>query len=422
MSVAVIVKGYPRLSETFVAQEILALEQAGLDQRIISLRHPTDERRHAMHDAIRAPVSYLPEYLYQEPLRVFRAWRRVRRRPAYREARRTWLRDLRRDRTANRGRRFGQALVLAAELPGDVTHLHVHFLHTPGSVARYAALLTGLPWSVSAHAKDIWTIPEWEKAEKLASCDWLVTCTAVGAEHLAEIARRHGVDSVKVALVYHGLDLRRFPPPPQRPPRDGSRADDPVIVLSVGRAVEKKGHDDLLAALAGLPPELSWRFVHVGTGPLRQSLRAQAEALGIADRVEWLGALPQDDVIAQYRRADLFALASRIAADGDRDGLPNVLMEAQTQGLPCLSTRVSAMPELIEDGTTGLLVSPGDRPALGRALAALIADPALRERLGRAGSARVRARFTFDAGIRRLAERFGLPAPAVASPAALQAG
>ena len=165
MSVAFILKGYPRLSEAFIAQEIAALERRGLDLLIVSLRRPTDDRVHPVHREIRAPVSYLPEYLRREPMRVLRAWWAVRKLPTYAKARGQWLRDLRRDPTPNRIRRFGQALVLAAELPAEVTRPHAHFLHTPASVARYCAILRGLPWSGSAHAKDIWTTPEWEKRE-----------------------------------------------------------------------------------------------------------------------------------------------------------------------------------------------------------------------------------------------------------------
>ena len=147
MTVAIVVKGYPRLSETFIAQEIRGLEKRGLDLRIVSLRHPTDPARHPVHDEIAAPVTYLPEYLWQEPLRCFRAWRRARKMPGYRAARAAFLADLRRDPTPNRVRRFGQACVLAAELDGRIDWLHAHFLHTPGSVARYAARLLGLPIS-----------------------------------------------------------------------------------------------------------------------------------------------------------------------------------------------------------------------------------------------------------------------------------
>jgi hypothetical protein len=168
--VAFVLKGYPRLSETFIAQEIAALEQRGLDILIVSLRHPTDHKRHALHERIRASVLYLPEYLYQEPIRVLKSWWRVRRLPGYKTARALWWRDLKRDLTPNRIRRFGQALVLAAELPERIRHLHAHFIHTPGSVTRYAARILGLPWSASAHARDIWITPEWEKREKLADC------------------------------------------------------------------------------------------------------------------------------------------------------------------------------------------------------------------------------------------------------------
>jgi len=373
------------------------------------MRRPTDRETHPVHREIEAPVDYLPEYLWREPARVLRAWWRARRRPAYRAARRAWLADWRRDPTPNRGRRFGQALVLADELPADVDRLHVHFLHTPASVVRYASLLTGLPWTASAHAKDIWTTPEWEKAEKLAACDWLVTCTAGGAGHLREVAVRGGTDPAKIELVYHGLDLGRFPPPPSpRPARDGGDPTDPVTILSVGRLVPKKGYDDLLDALAALPPDVHWRLVHIGGGKLGRDLRRRADRLGLADRIEWRGARAQAEVIAACRAADLFVLASKVAGDGDRDGLPNVLMEAQSQALACLSTRVSGVPELIEDGVTGVLVPPGDAPALAAALAALAADPALRGRLGTAGADRVRRHFSMNAGIDRLARKFGL--------------
>ena len=401
---AIVVKGYPRLSETFIAQEIRGLEQRGLEFEIISLRHPTDKHTHPVHDEIVAPVRYLPEYLYREPHRVWRAWRALRRRPAYRTARQVWLRDLWRDRTPNRIRRFGQALVMAYELADDISHIHVHFLHTPASVAGYAATLTGRSWTVSAHAKDIWTTPDWEKREKLAACDWLVTCSGYARDHLA------GLDdsNSKVELVYHGLDGNRFPTAPgKRPLRDGRDPDDPLRLLCVGRAVEKKGHDILLDALSQLPEGLNWRLWHVGGGALQEKLRAQAERLGIGDKVVWLGALPQGEVIDRYREADLFVLASRVGNDGDRDGLPNVLMEAQSQALACIATDVSAIPELIANNETGLLVPSEDPVALCRAIADLASNAERRLFLGRSGETRVRNTFSFSAGIDRLAAKFG---------------
>ncbi len=407
---AFVLKGYPRLSETFIAQEILALERRGLDVLIVSLRRPTDRTVHPIHREIAARALYLPEYLYREPARVLRAWRAVRRSDAYRRARAVWWRDLRRDPTANRVRRFGQALVLAHELDPRYRHLHAHFLHTPASVARYTAILRRLPLSISAHAKDVWTIPEWEKREKIAAAEWLVTCSAVNRDHLATLG-----DGAKIGLVYHGLDFSRFPPPSApRPPRDGRDRNDPAIVLTVGRAVEKKGIGDVLAALAALPPEFHWRYVHVGGGELGHALKAQARALGIESRIVWRGALAHEAVLNEYRAADLFVLASRIAKNGDRDGLPNVLVEAQSQGLACIATDLSGIPELIEDGATGLLVAPGDALALSREIADLIADWRARERLGAAGAKRVREHFAMERGVAALTERFGLGARAAA--------
>jgi len=165
-------------------------------------------------------VLYLPEYLKDEPRRVRRGWRRARRMAGYGAARRAWLKDLLRDPTPNRIRRFGQALVLAAELPADIGQLHAHFLHTPASVARYAAAMRGLDWSVSAHAKDIWTIPDWEKREKLAAARWAVTCTETGRAHLARLAPAPD----NVMLSYHGLDLDRFAPAAARDRIPGSAA------------------------------------------------------------------------------------------------------------------------------------------------------------------------------------------------------
>jgi glycosyltransferase involved in cell wall biosynthesis len=402
-TVGFVLKGYPRLSETFIAQEILALEQRGVEIQIISLRHPTDTHLHPIHDEISAPVNYLPEYLHDEPVRVTRAYWRARRLPGYDKAAKLWRRDLVRDFTRNRVRRFGQACVLATELPAEIRQLHAHFLHTPASVARYAAIMLGLPWSCSAHAKDIYTSPEWELREKLADCRWLVTCTATNATYLSRLAASENT----VSLVYHGLDFDRFASPDERKDSpDGSSPLHPVTILSVGRAVEKKGYDGLLRALAQLPANLHWRFVHIGGGALSNKLMALSRKLGIESNIDWRGAQPQDQVLLAYRQAHVFVLNSRIAGDGDRDGLPNVLMEAQSQQLACVTTDVSAISELIIDGDTGILVPPDNPEKLCLAITRVIEDPVLRQALGQAGEQRVRNSFALDAGINDLSKRF----------------
>lgn len=400
--IAVVVKGYPRLSETFIAQEILALEERGLPLEIWSLRHPTERAVHPMNRRIRARVTYLPEYLYEEPVRVLRGAVWCLRRGRIGAVLRAFRRDLSRDRTLNRIRRLGQAFVMARELPEDVGHLHVHYLHTPASVVRYAALLTGRSWTFSAHAKDIWTTPDWDKREKLGEARWGVTCTMQGAEHLQRLSPR----ADQVLLAYHGLDLARFPAPPEsRPARDGSDPADPVRIVSVGRAVAKKGFDDLLRALAALPPDLHWRFVHVGGGELLNHLKTLAANHGIGDKVAFLGPKAQPDIVALLREADLFVLSSKAAASGDRDGLPNVLMEAASQAMAIVATDFAGIPEFLRSGQEGLLVLPGDWEALSNAINLLSRDPQERSRLGGTAFERLRRDFSMTGGIDMLERR-----------------
>lgn len=389
--IATILKGYPRLSETFIAQEMLGLEKRGIQQLIVSLRHPTDGAVHDLHREIQADVLYLPEYLRDDPKRVRagRAWAEGQ--SGFPSALAAYEADLARDRSASRRRRFGQACVLARELPADIDWLHTHFLHTPASVTRYAALIRGLGWSFSAHAKDIWTSPAWELAEKLADARWGVTCTRANLDYLRSLNPRPDA----VHLVYHGLDFSRFPPPPS--PR-ADVAGVPLTLVSVGRAVEKKGYGDLIRALGILSRNPNWRFEHVGGGPLSAQLNSQAARLGIADRIVWHGAHDRDFVFRLLGRADLFVLPSRLTSSGDRDGLPNVLMEAQAFGVPVLSTDVSGIPELVTHGENGFLVPQREPDALAGAVAQLLGDAELRRRLGQAGAKHVRENFSSEPG------------------------
>ncbi len=397
---AILVKGWPRLSETFIAQELVALERAGIDFAIWSLRHPTDAKTHPLHDQLNAEVLYLPEYLHQEPLRVLRGIGAALLRPGFWPAAAQFVRDFKRDRNRNRVRRFGQACVMARELPPETEALYAHFLHTPSSVARYAAMLRAVPWSFSAHAKDIWTSPDWELKEKLspdtAGAAFGATCTAFGADHLNALSGGTVVD-----LIYHGLDLTRFPEPPARAMRAPT---DPFRMVSVGRLVEKKGFDRLIDALALLPAHVDWHWTHIGGGALGNTMRARAEARGIHDRITWRGACDQPEVIAAMRASDLFVLPSRIAEDGDRDGLPNVLMEAASQLLPILSTPVSAIPEFIDTGVHGVL-SADDPATLAQNMQDLAEHPEKGAAMADAALARLRAEFQMQPGIDQLAQR-----------------
>ncbi|NKN37525.1 glycosyltransferase family 4 protein [Agrobacterium sp. a22-2] len=401
--ITVLLKGYPRLSETFIAQELLGLEKAGFELELVSMRRPTDKKRHPVNDEIRAPVHYLPEYLHEEPARVLKALWAVRSNPGLRDALKQFWRDLKRDFTRNRFRRFGQAAVLAAEWPQGSEWLHVHFIHTPASVASYASQISGIPWTVSAHAKDIWTSADWDLSEKLQRADWVVTCTGVGFDKLNSLANGRG----NVNLSYHGLDLERFPKfEGERPARDGLDAADPVRILSVGRAVKKKGYDTILEALARFPSSIHWRFTHIGGGDELPALKALADHLGIADRITWKGSMSQQDVLTHYRESDLFTLACRITADGDRDGLPNVLVEAASQAVMSVTTTVSAISELFHDRENALLVETDNSEKLSAALQVAISDPILRETLGTAAEARVRRDFDYHNSIHDLDRLF----------------
>lgn len=401
-----VLKGYPRLSETFIAQEIANLEARGFLIDIVSLRHPTDKATHPVHSIIKAPVSYLPEYLHDEPGRVLRAWQKARLLPGYAKARAVFTRDLSRDATRNRVRRFGQAMVLAVEAPKEVTHFHAHFLHTPASVARYAAMMTGRSWSFSAHAKDIWTISDWEKAEKLPDALFGVTCTRAGADHLNSLGTPH---AGPVQLMYHGIDLTRFVPP-----MTGARDGEPFRIVSVGRAVAKKGYEDLLSALLELPEDFDWRFEHIGGGPLLKGLRTRTEHGPAAARIVWRGASPQEEVIELLSRADLFVLASHNQADGDRDGIPNVLLEAMAMGVPVVASDAGAISELIQDGETGVLVPPGEAVAFAREVEALAHDGPRRAQLAAAGQRAVRASFDARRWADDLAKLFSERIPSAA--------
>ncbi len=395
--IATIVKGYPRLSETFIAQEILGLEKRGVAQLIVSLRHPTEGKMHDLNREIAADVLYLPEYLKDDPARVRagRAWAETQ--PGFLRAEKAFRADLKRDGSVNRRRRFGQACVLARELPNDIDWIHTHYLHTPASVARYAAMIRGLGWSFSAHAKDIWTTPKWELKEKLADAAWGVTCTRANLDYLRSLSPA----PQKIDLVYHGLDFSRFPPALKRTAHAGGT----FTIVSVGRAVEKKGYSDLLRALAGLRDDTRWRFEHAGGGALSKRLKAEAVKLKIADRVTWHGSQDRAFIFDLLKRADLFVLPSRLTRSGDRDGLPNVLMEAQAFAVPVVATDVSGIPELVTHGKTGWLVKERDPRGLAQAIRKMVDEPALRLRLGEAGAKYVRARFSSEPGINLVAKK-----------------
>ncbi len=368
-----ILKGYPRISESFISSEILLLESLGIPICIFSIRQPREDFSHRHVRRIRADVTYLPEYVLPHWRTLARTngalWRRLGShypRCFLSAVFRSWER-----RGVATLRHFLQAGHLAAVrlVDSNVSHLHAHFCHTPTSVALFASELTGLPFSFTAHAKDIYTSEPAQLARKIARARFVVTCTRYNADHLGRIAGRARA-STPIHTIYHGIDVDFFsfgaPPLQQRPCR----------ILSVGRLVAKKGYDDLVDALTILDRAgLDFELVHIGSGDMEEEIRQLIRRRNLENRVHLLGTLTHDEVLTHYRHAHCVALACRVAEDGDRDGIPNVLIEAMAVGVPVVSTRVSAIPELVEDGVTGTLVEPRQPEAMARALARVLTRP-----------------------------------------------
>ncbi len=397
-----ILKGYPRISESFISTEILLLEKLGIPMEIYSLRQPRENFSHAHVKQIQAPVTYLPEYVlphWPVLLRSNRALYKMLGRHYVRCFFEACRRAFDRKKTATI-RHFLQAGHLSAlRLMGSrVRHLHAHFCHTPTSVALFASHLTGLPFSFTAHAKDIYTSQTDQLARKLLEARYCVTCTQYNARHLQSIADQ--LDSPPpIHVIYHGIDLEFFSFNPQRRPGP------PFRILSVGRLVPKKGYEDLLQALKLLNLDgLDFQFTHLGGGELKETMQQMTKDLGLQSRVTFRGTLSHKEVLQEYLRAHCFALACKVAADGDRDGIPNVLVEAMAVGVPVVSTRVSAIPELVQDEVTGRLVEPGRPDLLRHALRETLLSSSAENGMTNRARARVEALFDNTKNVRRLYE------------------
>lgn len=381
--IAVLVKRFPRLSETFILNEFLELRRQGVPVRLFALEDPGEEHVHAAAEAMRGEVVYL------RPGRR-RFLRRAARRPrGAASAARYALR--RRSRVA--WRHLGDALALASHLRRErATHLHAHFAHSPTEVAYLAHLITGIPFSFTAHAKDLYTTDPERIAVAGRAATFVSTCTATNGEHLSRIVGR-GVE-----VDPHGVDLERFGAITRQPV--------PGRILAVGRLVPKKGFDVLLAALGILHARaVAFECRIVGDGPEVDALAEEARMLGIGDRVTFAGARPHESIVDEYAAAEVFALSPMVTASGDRDGLPNVLLEAMAAGIPVVSSAISGIPEAVMHDVSGMLVEPRRPAALAEALERLLADASLRKRLAAAAADAVALR-SMEAAVRPIAERF----------------
>lgn len=407
--VGYLTKRFPRLSETFILDEILGLESAGVDLRVYALGHPGEELVQPDVVRVSSPITYLHSAQgSQSHLRSVFATAAAHVQLFARSPRRylgVVLYVARKRRHISTVRHFLEAGLLARHLKrAGATHLHASFAHGPASVAHFVHLVTGLPFSFAAHAKDLYLSAPDLLARKVAAAEFVLTCSDSAAAHLRQIAGEH---ADKVILARHGVDTARFTPAD----KSSDLQTGELRVLAVGRLVDKKGFPVLLAALAIVTQ--SGRRVRcqiVGAGPRRGELETLIARLGLASTVTILGALTHQQVAAQYQQADVFVQPSVVLPDGDRDGTPNSLLEAMASGLAVVASAVAGIPEVLPDGC-GVLVPPGDPNALAASLTLLADDDQFRRRMGIAARDHVASAYDRLQCATVLAALFGVAAP-----------
>lgn len=398
-TVAYLLKTYPKVSENFILQEILDLEALGLDLDIFSLQRPTDAIVPSLAKQVLAPVTYLPKSMGERQGRPLMAHLRL-----FTTDPRRYVDTLRFVRQRPEGpswSEFIQGGCLAWPLlQSGIRHLHAHFATEPAGTAELVHRFTGIPYSLTCHAKDIFLSSPEGLSRKMHHAKFVVTCTEANRSYLQSI----GGNGTPIHRLYHGLNLARF---------DGLRKTESSAdtnlstILSVGRFREKKGFLTLIQACRILVDAgHRFRCQIVGYGPLQPEMEELIRTLGLGETLSLCGKKTLEEVVDLYRHASIFALACRVADDGDRDGIPNVFMEAMAMGLPVVSTDVSGIPELIHHNRNGLLVPQQDAEALAKALGQLLENPELRRRLGQAGRETIVKNFVSEQSSRRLKELF----------------
>ena len=390
-----VLKRFPRVSETFVANEILELERQGERVTVFAISRPDEAVTHGFLRDISAPVIYLPHRVWREPVRVGRGLAR-----AWRRDRRGWLWAARYSLWPPRGkglRRLLQAGVLCDELErAGITHVHAHFATAAARLANLAWRMGGPTYSVTAHAKDIWheEVRDDHLRDKLALATFVATVTEANAAQLRGVL---GAAAGRVEVIPNSVDTARLGAVGRRPERGR--------ILTVARLIDKKGLPDLLAACGLLVDRgVDVHLDVVGDGPLRAELEAAAAAARV--KATFAGVLSHEDVLDHYRRAAVFCLPCVVATTGDRDGLPTAVLEAMAVGVPVVTTAVNGLGEAVEHERSGLVVPEHDPAALAAALERVLRDLALAAQLATGARRRVEARFALPDAVARLGALF----------------
>ncbi len=402
MRIGFLVKTFPRLSETFILNEILGLEKLGWTLHIFSLKRPTEEPMHPAVAEVKAQVSYIPTLLAAnsigDPFRVVAAHLRLfATRPLkYLSVVRRYFRETKKTRL----KEFLQAGCLAVSMErASIQYLHAHFANTPTAVAELVHWLTGIPFSFTAHAKDIYTSNPADLTRRIQTATSVLTCTGFNADHLRSIAGA----GASIYLAYHGIDTRRFASVKRT---YKTRCEDELpLVLSVGRFCEKKGLDDLIRSCAILRGRgVRFRCALIGYGPLERDLKELRKALDLEACIDMPGRLAQPEVIEYYQKANVFALPCLVTDSGDRDGIPNVLFEAMAAGVPVVTTNVSGITELVLHGETGWVAGPRQPDMLATFIEYALTHPEESKKLADNARRRVEQEFTLEVSSMRVHE------------------
>ncbi len=413
--IAYLLKMFPRFSETFILNEILELERQGVFLHIYSMKNPNESFKQKGVNKVMSTITYIPEPICFLPIMFLKNIKTtlpivtsnlklfVKSPARYFQA---WIFCLR-IKDAKACKRLLTAAYIARIFQKEgIEHLHAHFANAPTTVAMFVHLLTGIPYSFTAHAKDIYLSKKNILQKEICEAEFVVTCTDYNRKYLAGISK----NGTPIHTVYHGIDYKVFVNRKDEKKcldKSNEFPKDQPIILSVGRLVEKKGFDCLIRACTLLQNwDIDFQCQIVGEGPLESTLKELIRDIKLEDKIQILKFLPQERLVSKYEQAALFALSCQITKNGDRDGIPNVLLEAMAMGLPVVATSVSGITELVESEQNGLLVPPEDHFALARAMKQILVKPDAYKSFGHKGQEKIKQDFGLKLNVSRLINLF----------------
>jgi glycosyltransferase involved in cell wall biosynthesis len=405
--IAYLLDVFPVISETFIMKEILELKKRHRELQIVIFalhRHdyyPFNSLIHPESEDLIQDTQYLDPFNLGMS-RFHKAWLHF---PSLLRYPICYLKTL-----FFAYRKGGETFFAFKSLPlylrkmerQKIDHIHAHFALTACEFSMLISMITGISFSFSAHAHDIYSQEARDIRDYIRESKFMITCTAYNRNHL--VKKYGSLGQNKIYLNYHGVETNLFKP-------NGRKSDDRVSILSIGRLVDQKGFSYLIEAISLLRDsvDIAFSLIIVGDGPQRDELKQLVEYYGLAHMITFRGALTLGEVKKEYDRAHIFVLPSRVTHDGYRDGIPNVLFEAMSMELPVISTKVSGIPEVICDGVDGILLPSDNTKALEAALRKLCEDPELRQRLGKNARKKIFSEFNKVDHIEKLSKLFNLP-------------